>query len=69
MPRSHHAPGRDGFAAGTTSDGLSAVGLKPAESVLAANVAFKFSVRVAFIKFIGTHAQYDRGNAATISKY
>jgi len=32
-------------------------------------VAFKFSARVAFIKFIGTHAQYDRVTAATVSDY
>jgi mRNA interferase HigB len=32
-------------------------------------VAFKFAARVAFIKFIGTHAQYDRVNAATVSMY
>ncbi len=30
-------------------------------------VAFKFSARVAFIKFIGTHAQYYRIAAATVS--
>lgn len=32
-------------------------------------VAFKFSARVAFIKFIGTHAQYDRVDAATVSDF
>lgn len=32
-------------------------------------VAFKFSARVAFIKFIGTHAQYDRVSAATVSQF
>jgi mRNA interferase HigB len=32
-------------------------------------VAFKFSARVAFIKFIGTHAQYDRVTAATVSDF
>ncbi len=32
-------------------------------------VAFKFSARVAFIKFIGTHAQYDRVTAATASNF
>ena len=32
-------------------------------------VAFKFSAKVAFIKFIGTHAQYDRVSAATVSDY
>jgi hypothetical protein len=32
-------------------------------------VAFKFSARVAFIKFIGTHAQYDRVTAATVPDF
>jgi mRNA interferase HigB len=32
-------------------------------------VAFKFSAKVAFIKFIGTHAHYDRVSAATVSDY
>ena len=32
-------------------------------------VAFKFSASVAFIKFIGTHAQYDRISAATVSQF
>jgi mRNA interferase HigB len=32
-------------------------------------VAFKFSARIAFIKFIGTHAQYDRVTAATVSDF
>jgi len=32
-------------------------------------VAFKFSARVAFIKFIGTHAQYDRVTAATVADF
>jgi len=32
-------------------------------------VAFKFSARVAFIKFIGTHARYDRVSAATVSDF
>jgi mRNA interferase HigB len=32
-------------------------------------VAFKFSARVAFIKFIGTHAQYDRVTVATVSAF
>jgi mRNA interferase HigB len=32
-------------------------------------VAFKFSARVAFIKFIGTDAQYDRVAAATVSDF
>jgi mRNA interferase HigB len=32
-------------------------------------VAVKFSASVAFIKFIGTHAQYDRVSAATVSEF
>ncbi len=32
-------------------------------------VAFKFSARVAFVKFIGTHAEYDRVDAATVSAF
>jgi mRNA interferase HigB len=32
-------------------------------------VAFKFSARIAFVKFIGTHAEYDRVDAATVSKF
>jgi len=32
-------------------------------------VAFKFTARTAFIKFIGTHAQYDRVDAATVSQF
>jgi mRNA interferase HigB len=32
-------------------------------------VAFKFSARVAFIKFIDTQAQYDRISAATVSGF
>ena len=32
-------------------------------------VAFKFTAQVAFIKFIGTHAQYDRVSAATVSQF
>jgi mRNA interferase HigB len=32
-------------------------------------VAFKFSARIAFIKFIGTHARYDRVSAATVSEF
>jgi HTH-type transcriptional regulator/antitoxin HigA len=32
-------------------------------------VAFKFSAKVAFIKFIGTHAQYDRVNAVTVAEF
>lgn len=32
-------------------------------------VAFKFSANIAFIKFIGTHAQYDRVSAAIVARY
>ena len=32
-------------------------------------VAFKFSARIAFVKFIGTHAEYDRIDALTISQF
>ena len=32
-------------------------------------VAFKFSANLAFIKFIGTHAQYDRVSAATVTEF
>ena len=32
-------------------------------------VAFKFSAKIAFVKFIGTHAQYDRISAATVSQF
>lgn len=32
-------------------------------------VAFKFSANIAFVKFIGTHAEYDRVNAADVSRY
>ncbi|MCC7253189.1 type II toxin-antitoxin system HigB family toxin [Hyphomicrobium sp.] len=32
-------------------------------------VAFDFSRKVAFIKFIGTHADYDRIDALTVSLY
>jgi mRNA interferase HigB len=32
-------------------------------------VAFKFSARIAFVKFIGTHAEYDRIDALTIDRY
>ena len=28
-----------------------------------------FSARIAFIKFIGTHAEYDRIDALTIDRY
>jgi mRNA interferase HigB len=32
-------------------------------------VAFKFSARIAFIKFVGTHAEYDRVDALTVAQY
>ena len=32
-------------------------------------VAFHFSGQTAFIKFIGTHARYDRISAATVSEF
>lgn len=32
-------------------------------------VAFKFSARIAFVKFIGTHAQYDRIDPLKVSDY
>jgi mRNA interferase HigB len=32
-------------------------------------VAFKFSARIAFIRFIGTRARYDRVSAATVSEF
>jgi mRNA interferase HigB len=32
-------------------------------------VAFKFSAKVALVKFIGTHAQYDRVSATTVSQF
>ena len=32
-------------------------------------VAFKFSAGIAFIKFIGTRAEYDRIDAPTVSRY
>lgn len=31
-------------------------------------VAFKFSANIAFIKFIGTHQEYDRVDAATVDQ-
>ena len=31
--------------------------------------AFKFSSQIAFVKFIGTHAEYDRVDAFTISQF
>jgi mRNA interferase HigB len=32
-------------------------------------VAFDFRRQVAFVKFIGTHAEYDRIDALTVSQY
>jgi mRNA interferase HigB len=32
-------------------------------------VAFKFSARMAFVKSIGTHADYDRIDPLTVSDY
>lgn len=32
-------------------------------------VSFKFSANIAFIKFIGTHSEYDKIDARTVSQY
>jgi mRNA interferase HigB len=32
-------------------------------------VAFDFRWQIAFVKFIGTHAQYDKIDALTVSQY
>ncbi len=32
-------------------------------------VAFRFDLRIAFVKFIGTHAEYDRIDALTVSRF
>lgn len=32
-------------------------------------VAIKFSARIVFIKFVGTHAEYDRIDAATVDRH
>ena len=32
-------------------------------------VAFNFKTQVAFIKFVGTHAEYDAVNALTVSQF
>jgi mRNA interferase HigB len=32
-------------------------------------IAFDFRRQVAFVKFIGTHAEYDRIDALTVSQY
>lgn len=32
-------------------------------------VAFKFRSKIAFIKFVGTHDEYDAVNALTVSKF
>jgi mRNA interferase HigB len=31
--------------------------------------AFKFSAQIAFVKFIGTHAEYDRIDALKVERY
>ena len=31
--------------------------------------AFDFRRQIAFVKFVGTHAEYDRVNALTISQF
>jgi mRNA interferase HigB len=32
-------------------------------------VAFRFDAQIAFVKFIGTHAQYDAVDALTVSQF
>jgi mRNA interferase HigB len=32
-------------------------------------VAFNFEAQIAFVKFIGAHAEYDRIDAATVSQF
>lgn len=32
-------------------------------------VAIRFAKRIVFIKFIGTHSEYDKVDAATVSRY
>jgi mRNA interferase HigB len=32
-------------------------------------VAFSFSLQIAFVKFVGTHAEYDRVDALTVNLY
>ena len=32
-------------------------------------VAFRFEAQIAFVKFIGTHAQYDAVDALTVSQF
>ena len=32
-------------------------------------VAIKFSARIVFIKFVGTHTEYDRIDAGTVSRF
>ena len=39
------------------------------EHLAKAVVAFDFRRQVAFVKFIGTHAEYDRIDALTVSQY
>ena len=32
-------------------------------------VAFNFAAEIAFVEFIGTHAEYDRVDALTVSQF
>ncbi len=32
-------------------------------------VAFRFDLQIAFVKFIGSHAEYDRVDALTVSRF
>lgn len=32
-------------------------------------VAFRFDLQIAFVKFIGTHKDYDRVDALTVSQF
>ncbi len=32
-------------------------------------VAFNFAAQIAFVKFIGTHAEYDRIDALTVAQF
>ncbi len=32
-------------------------------------VAFRFDLQIAFVKFVGTHAEYDRVGALTVSRF
>ncbi len=31
--------------------------------------AFRFDIRIAFVKFVGSHAEYDRIDALTVSQF